>query len=69
MMLCNMQQANTIEVTVWILIHGGERTTKSVGGDAKGILLHPSGMRQSVVKDPLLVRQSLGTKWLHQPGP
>ena len=54
--------------SLWILTHGGEKTTKSVSHDAKGILHHPSGMRQSVVKDPLIIRQSSGTKWLHQPG-
>ena len=28
--------------SLWILTHAGEKTTKSVGHDAKGILHHPS---------------------------
>ena len=55
--------------SLWILTHGGEETTKSVGHDAKRIFHHPSGTRQSVVIDPLLIRKSSGTKRLHQPGP
>ena len=35
---------------------------------AKGILHHPSGIRESVVKYRLLIRKSSGTKRLHQPG-
>ena len=55
--------------SLWILTHGGKETTKSVGHDAKCIFHHPSGTRQSVVIDPLLIRKSSGTKRLHQPGP
>ena len=55
--------------SLWILTHGGEETTKSVGHDDKRIFHHPSGTRQSVVIDPLLIRKSSGTKRLHQPGP
>ena len=48
--------------SLWILSHGGEETAKSVGHDAKGIFHHPSGTRQSVVKDPLLIGKSSSTK-------
>ena len=54
--------------SLWIVTHDGDKTTKSVGHDAKAIPHHPSGTRQSVVKN-ILIRKSSGTKWLHQPGP